>query len=117
MVLDCETTTDMTQALLFGVWRHYRLHRRHAVLVEEGLFHANDLPTTNPGAWAVLVEYARTNTQPTDPSRAGMRLLSRDVFVEKVLYPLAYEGRSRVVGFNLPFDLSRLAGVSWLVGS
>jgi hypothetical protein len=109
LVLDCETTTDMTQALLFGVWRHYRLHGGQAVLVEEGLFHANDLPATHPGAWGVLVEYARTNTQPTDPPRAGMRLLSRDVFVEKVLYPLAYEGRSRVVGFNLPFDLSRLA--------
>jgi hypothetical protein len=109
LVLDCETTTDMTQALLFGIWRHYRLQGREVVLVEEGLFHANDLHATDPDAWAVLVEFARTNAQPTDPPRAGMRLLSRDVFVEKVFFPLAYEGRSRVIGFNLPFDLSRLA--------
>ena len=37
-----------------------------------------------------------------------LRLLSRRDFLEK-LYDVGYDGRGLIVGFNLPFDLSRLA--------
>ena len=37
-----------------------------------------------------------------------LRLLSRRDFLEKV-YDVGYDGRGLIVGFNLPFDLSRLA--------
>ena len=34
---------------------------------------------------------------------------SRREFVDRVFWPIAYKARAQVVGFNLPFDLSRLA--------
>ena len=34
---------------------------------------------------------------------------SRTEFAEEVFWPLAYKARALVAGFNLPFDLSRLA--------
>lgn len=38
-----------------------------------------------------------------------MELRTRDEFVDKVFYGIAYDLRASIVGFNLPFDLSRLA--------
>ena len=35
--------------------------------------------------------------------------MTRSAFVEDVLWPIGYKAKARVVGFNLPFDLSRLA--------
>lgn len=39
----------------------------------------------------------------------GVNLRTRDEFVDKVFYGIAYDLRASIVGFNLPFDLSRLA--------
>jgi hypothetical protein len=39
----------------------------------------------------------------------GLELLTKEDFVENVFYKLAYELRATIVGFNLPFDISRLA--------
>ena len=36
-------------------------------------------------------------------------MMSRSEFVEQVLYKIGYRGRARIVGFNLPFDIARLA--------
>ncbi|MAG37263.1 MAG: hypothetical protein CL878_13600 [Dehalococcoidia bacterium] len=112
LVLDAETTTDPSQRLLFGsyqvyarptfdnelsgpvAWRDYRL-------VEEGLFYGDDLPERDPQGWATLQDYCR--------KQPGLHLRSRAEFVKRVFYPLAYEARALVVGFNLPFDLSRPA--------
>jgi len=38
-----------------------------------------------------------------------IEVMTRKEFVESVFYPWVYEGRALCVGFNLPFDLSRLA--------
>ena len=38
-----------------------------------------------------------------------LRLLSQARFVEKVFFAAGYDGRARVIGFNLPFDISRIA--------
>ena len=35
--------------------------------------------------------------------------MSRKEFVERVFYPHVYQARAKCIGFNLPFDLSRLA--------
>src|SRR5262249_38313090 len=43
------------------------------------------------------------------PHGRAHRLLSRTEFVDGIFYPWAYSTRALVVGFNLPFDLSRLA--------
>ena len=38
-----------------------------------------------------------------------LELLTAAEFVEKISYGYGYELRATIVGFNLPFDLSRLA--------
>jgi len=113
LVIDTETTTDPSQRLNFGVWRYY-VDRRNGLpglfCVEEGIVYADDLPERDPAGFAVLQAVARTQGADVAPGRdSELKLLSRSEFVEKVLWPYAYRQRATVVGFNLPFDLSRLA--------
>lgn len=113
LVFDCETTTDASQRLLYGCWRLYQ-DRPGALpgrfCIEEGLLYADELPNTDPAAYATLVDYARTHPAAVFPGVPDqMRLLSRADFVEAVLYRWAYKKRAAIVGFNLPFDLSRIA--------
>src|ERR1019366_8434969 len=42
-------------------------------------------------------------------STHGLKLMTKAQFVDDVFYGIAYELRAAIVGFNLPFDLSRLA--------
>jgi hypothetical protein len=110
LVFDTETTTDSTQALKFGCWQYYRRRSGGWVCVQEGLFHADDLHRTDPAEMAVLRRYADTTWAATDLGKQRrLQLLTRAQFVEKVLFAAAWQGRTRVVGFNLPFDLSRIA--------
>ena len=92
-VFDTETRVDATQRLTFGSFRFIVGGR----CVEEALFYGDDLPE---GDRQVLERYVRKHP--------NVLLLSRCAFLEK-LYSAAYKGRCLVVGFNLPFDLSRLA--------
>jgi hypothetical protein len=111
LVFDTETTTDSTQALKFGCWRYYRARKGGGWdCVQEGLFYGDALQRTDPAGMAVLRRYADTTWAATDrdPKRR-LQLLTRAQFVEKVLFAAAWQGRTRVVGFNLPFDLSRIA--------
>lgn len=108
LVFDTETTVDESQALLFGCWRYYRPGPGgRLVLGDEGLFYADELPTESPKALLVLREYAATAATAAPGGR--LRLLSRDHFINQVFYPAAYDNRATVVGFNLPFDISRVA--------
>ena len=80
---------------------------RHGICFEEGLFFGDDLPRADR---AKLETYVKTHAAATDRRRGvrELRLLSRREFLEK-LYAAGYDGRGLIVGFNLPFDLSRLA--------
>jgi hypothetical protein len=111
LAFDTETTTDSTQALKFGNWRYYRARKGGGWdCVQEGLFYGDDLQRTDPAGMAVLRRYAANTWAATDRgTKRRIELLSRGQFVEKVLYASAWNGRARVVGFNLPFDLSRIA--------
>lgn len=101
LVLDTETSIDTTQRLRFGVWRVYN----HDCLIDEGIFTGDDL---SPTECDVIATYAAD--QPTEtPDRAPLRVLSRRAFLAEVFWPVTYKGRGLVVGFNLPFDLARLA--------
>ena len=102
LVFDTETRVDAQQALTFGCYRYYI----NGYCVEEGLFHGDDL---NADELACLQEYSRTATAgTTSPHSATLHLRSRSEFL-KLFYDAAYKARSMIVGFNLPFDLSRLA--------
>ena len=103
LVFDTETRTDTAQALTFGSYRYYE----HGKCLEEGLFYADDLSRVDR---TKLETYVQQHPAGTD-RRIGvreLRLLSRRDFLEK-LYDVGYDGRGLIVGFNLPFDLSRLA--------
>jgi hypothetical protein len=100
LVLDTETTTDEAQALTFGSCSVYTAKGK---LNLQGIFYADDLPDADR---AVLRAYVATHA--ADDGRP-LRLWSRTEFVRQVLWPIAYRTRALVVGFNLPFDLARLA--------
>jgi hypothetical protein len=101
LVLDTETTADEAQRLILGCGRMLRRAASGAyALVEEVLFYADDLPTRQPAAFAELRRYTESN---------GLRLLSRRDFMDTVFKQVALDLKGLIVGFNLPFDLSRLA--------
>lgn len=101
-VFDTETTTDATQRLLFGSYRFVV----NGECREEGIFVADDLSSADR---LIVENYVKEHRA----DRAGgtgriLQILSQTKFLDK-LYRAAYKGRCLVVGFNLPFDLSRVA--------
>ncbi len=114
LVLDTETTTDASQALLFGSARliavNSETHPRGTCL-REVIFYADDLPERDPEGLEVLREYVRSNQADIDSGRRHKRIgfMSRRESVEGEFFKLAYKAQCLVVGFNLFFDLPRLA--------
>jgi hypothetical protein len=101
-VFDAETRIDPTQSLTFGSYRFIVSGR----CLEEGLFYGADLSARER---QVLARYAETHSP--DVARGGcaqLCLLTVAEFVDR-LYRAVYKGRALLVGFNLPFDLSRVA--------
>lgn len=94
LVFDTETTTDAAQALRFGTYQVYK----GGELKESGLFYAPD--TLLDEEQATLRAYA---------GQHGLVVKTRAEFVEDVFYKVGYHYRGTIVGFNLPFDISRLA--------
>ena len=101
LVFDTETRTDSAQRLTFGSYRFFV----GGQCLEEGLFYGDDLPEKDR---RVLESYVSTHS--ADVANKGvrqLRLLTRKEFVRK-LFRYSYRDRSLLVGFNLPFDLSRV---------
>ena len=94
LIFDTETTTDACQALRFGT---YQL-RKAGELVDAGIFY--DPEGTTPNELEALSAYAAEN---------GQNLRTRDSFADDVFFAKAYQYGTMIVGFNLPFDISRLA--------
>jgi hypothetical protein len=92
LVFDTETTTDTKQELRFGVARVY----------------ANGNLTRTVVFYDKVTEAERETISRYAEER-GFESLSREEFVLSVFLPLALDQRAVVAGFNLPFDLSRLA--------
>jgi hypothetical protein len=92
LVFDTETTTDASQRLRFGCYQF----RKGDMLVEAGLFFdPNVLPEQE-----LLAGFAKSH---------GLKCMTKAAFIDEVFYGLAYDLRATILGFNLPFDLSRLA--------
>jgi hypothetical protein len=110
LIFDTETTTDTSQSLTFGAYRFCRVTPNGAyACLEEGLFRADNIDSRS---LKIMREYVRNNAPETPKDGPDkLSLYSRSDFVEKVLWEAVQAG-AMVVGFNLPFDLSRLA-VDW----
>ena len=120
LAFDCKTTLDYAQALTLGFARLHRLtwHSSSVRLkcIGEFCFHADELPQTDPEGYERLQAYCRGRLpaldEPLEPfPQALLWLMPRSEFVA-LFYDYAYRQRAMVVGFNLPFDISRLA-VKW----
>jgi hypothetical protein len=108
LALDCETTTDATQRLLFGSWRVFL----DGACIDEGIFYADDLQEKDLVTLRTYVASHRPATAKQMGER--LRLLSRREFLNDVFWKVAYRQRALVIGFNLLFDLTRLAS-GWRV--
>jgi hypothetical protein len=94
LVFDIETTADAAQRLRIGAYQF----RKGDELDEAGLF--CDRAASSPAELELLKRFATDN---------GLKLRPASEFVDEVLYDHAYDLRASIVGFNLPFDISRLA--------
>jgi hypothetical protein len=99
LVFDTETRVDPTQRLTFGSYRYVV----EGICLEEGLFYAPDLPESDR---KILENYAWI--QPANAANKILKLLTLKQFLKK-FYSAVYQQRCLLVGFNLPFDLSRIA--------
>ncbi len=93
LVFDCETTVDQFQNLTFGTCQIYERDK----LVFQVLFYNENI---NEKQIAIIREFANTN---------NIIIIKVREFVDLVFLPEVYDNRTLCVGFNLPFDLSRLA--------
>ena len=94
LIFDTETTTDPAQRLRFGSFQW----RRAGELRRSGIFY--DPAALTSREQRMLVNFTR---------KYGLEPLTVDEFIESVFFKLAYDLRATIVGFNLPFDISRLA--------
>jgi hypothetical protein len=101
LVIDTETRTDATQRLTFGSYRFIV----DGTCWEEGLFYANDLSRKER---RVLEKYVDKENKRRKRVGRHLQLLPLKTFLKRFCNA-AYRGRCLVIGFNLPFDLSRIA--------
>jgi ribosomal protein S14 len=94
LVFDTETTVDAAQRLRIGAYQF----RKGDESDEAGLFY--DPASVSENELALLRRAC---------SERGLKLRTVAEFVDEVLYARAYDLRASIVGFNLPFDISRLA--------
>jgi len=110
LVFDCESRITADQTLTFGFWRFCELRNGEYVPLEEGIFHDDN--GLSAEEFDLLREFASTAKPDTiDEGCDRTRLYSRSKFIDEVL-GMAIQAKALILGFNLPFDLSRIA-VDW----
>jgi hypothetical protein len=118
LVWDTETVTTPDQHLLVLCWRLYQTeHGAEPVCVEEGFAYPDELETDDPKGYAVLRAFAEEREWAAGPGfsrqRGGRTIRCEPLswWLEQRLYRHAYVQRDRcdLVGFNLLFDLGRVA--------
>src|SRR5271166_1257484 len=103
LVFDCETRTTPDQRLRFGA---YQLRYKGQVW-ERGAFYEPEPGVLTPDELTILRQVMADEEAKSDGERTCLR--TRAEFVDKVFYGSGYAAGAQIVGFNLPFDLSRLA--------
>ena len=93
LAFDTETTSDEYQNLSFGSCCLFV----NGIQKEFYIFYNDDLKEEQ-------IKLIKSHGQ-----ECNSTILSRKEFVENIFIPLVYRERAKCVGFNLPFDLTRLA--------
>ncbi len=107
LVFDCESRITADQTLTFGVWRFCELRNGDYIPLEQGIFHDDNGLTAKE--FTLLRRYARaTKPDAADDGFDRLHLYSRSKFIEEG-FGMAIQAKALIVGFNLPFDLSRIA--------
>jgi len=94
LTFDTETTVDAAQQLRVGAYQF----RERTSLLEEGFFY--DPESLSAAELATLRRYA---------TECECVLRTRSEFIDDVFFGLAFQRNAAFVGFNLPFDISRIA--------
>lgn len=94
LVFDTETTVDHYQNLKIGYFKLYQ----SGFLQRHGLFY-------HP----YMLDDKEIQILETYAAKERIPLCEVDEFIDDVFYKEVYENRSLCIGFNLPFDISRLA--------
>ena len=93
VIFDTETTIDAAQKLRVGVCQV----RKAGVLRQECLFVPDDLPDDD---WVVIKAYCEERS---------LGLISVEDFRKEIILKIAYKANGTLIGFNLPFDIARIA--------
>lgn len=94
LVFDTETELNEAQHVRFGTYQVYVRDK----LDEQGLFY--DPQTISKRDLQVLHRYALRN---------DLRCYPLETFIDEIFYDIGYDLDAAIVGFNLPFDISRIA--------
>lgn len=94
IIFDTETATDAGQSLRFGTYQV-----RHG-----GALHATGIFYDPEGVTADELEALRRHAEANE-----LRLLTRDAFADDIFFGIGWQLRATIIGFNLPFDISRVA--------
>ncbi len=94
LIFDCETLIDASQSLRFGFFQV----RNSGKLVREGVFYSAE--SLSPMEIEAIERYARDN---------GILAISDWSFRRDEFLKIGYFLRGTIIGFNLPFDISRIA--------
>ena len=111
-VFDTETTTDTSQTPTFGAFRRCELDRRFVSVRRRGPV----LPGRRVGIFSACSGEHVNRAHPeidvkSFPPKLRLVLHSRAQFIERSFWRCVRDA-GMIVGFNLPFDLSRIA-VEW----
>ena len=93
IIFDTETTVDAVQKLRFG----FAQVRYAGTLKHEVIFVADDLLDTD---LAVILDYAAANK---------LDVIQVEDFRRKIILDIGYLANGSIIGFNLPFDIARIA--------
>jgi hypothetical protein len=94
LIFDTETSTDAAQSLRFGTYQV----REMETLFESGIFYQPEM--LSKGEIKTLMAYGAAHR---------LKVINVREFIDDVFYKFGYHCRATIVGFNLPFDISRLA--------
>ncbi len=112
LVFDTETRITVDQSLTFGVYRCCEQADGIYKVTEEGIFYVDNLPAKEG---KILQDHVHTAVSDVVSFPPRFPLYSRSEFMKRVFWPtIKYKG-ALVCGFNLPFDLARLA-LKWSTG-